>query len=111
VLQVLRQWGWPARKSAALREQLAAVLSSFEKNLARREYPEYLAEGWPIGSGVVQSACKTVVAQRLKGAGRRWGEEGAHALSHVRALYRSEQGQWQDFWNRQFSEPFVQQAA
>src|SRR5262249_54878173 len=111
VLQVLRQWGWPARKSAALRELLAAVLSSFEKNLARAEYPEYLAEGWPIGSGVVQSACKTVVAQRLKGAGMRWGEEGAHALSHVRALYRSEQGQWQDFWDRQFSEPFVQQAA
>jgi hypothetical protein len=110
-LEVLRQWDWPARKSAALREQLAAVLSYFGNNVHRMAYPEYLAEGWHIGSGVVESACKTVVGQRLKGPGMRWGEEGAHALCHVRALYRSEKGQWQAFWDHQFSEPFVQQAA
>jgi len=109
-LEVLRQWQWPARKSAALREQLAAVLTYFENNVHRMEYPEYLAEGWHIGSGVVESACDTVVGQRLKGAGKRWGEAGAHALCHVRALYRSEQGQWHAFWNRQFTEPLVQQA-
>ena len=110
VLEVLRQWNWPARKSAALRAQLAEVLSYFANNVHRMEYPEYQAEGWHIGSGVVESACKTVVAQRLKGPGMRWGEEGAHALCHVRALYRSEKGQWQAFWDRQFAEPFVQQA-
>jgi hypothetical protein len=109
-LEVLRQWDWPARKSAALREQWAEVQTYFENNLHRMEYPEYQAEGWQIGSGVIESACKTVVGQRLKGAGMRWGEAGAHALCHVRALYRSEKGQWQDFWDRQFSEPFVQQA-
>jgi hypothetical protein len=111
MLEVLKEWSWPARKSAALREQLAAVLSYFGNNVHRMEYPEYLAEGWHIGSGVVESACKTVVGQRLKGAGMRWGEEGAHALCHVRALYRSEKGQWQAFWDRQFTEPSVQQAA
>ena len=110
-LEVLRQWDWPARKSAALRAQWAEVQTYFENNLHRMEYPEYQAEGWQIGSGVIESACKTVVGQRLKGAGMRWGEAGAHALCHVRALYRSEKGQWQDFWDRQFSEPFVQQAA
>jgi hypothetical protein len=111
LLEVLRLWDWPARKSAALREQLAEVLSYFENNVHRMAYPEYQAEGWHIGSGVVESACKTVVGQRLKGPGMRWGEEGAHALCHVRALYRSEQGQWQAFWDREFTEPFVQQAA
>lgn len=110
MLEVLRQWDWPARKSAALREQLEAVLSYFGNNVHRMAYPEYLAEGWHIGSGVVESACKTVVGQRLKGPGMRWGEEGAHALCHVRALYRSEKGQWQAFWDHQFAEPFVQQA-
>jgi hypothetical protein len=110
-LEVLRQWAWPARKSAALREQLSAVLTYFGNNVHRMEYPEYLAEGWHIGSGVVESACKTVVGQRLKGAGMRWGEEGAHALCHVRALYRSDKGQWQAFWDRQFTGPVVQQAA
>lgn len=110
-LEVLRQWAWPARQSAAWREQLAAVLSYFGNNVHRMAYPEYQAEGRQIGSGVVESACRTVVGQRLKGPGMRWGEEGAHALCHVRALYRSEKGQWQAFWDRQFTEPFVRQAA
>ncbi|HWG43201.1 MAG TPA: ISKra4 family transposase, partial [Gemmataceae bacterium] len=83
MLEVLRQWDWPTRKSAALREQWEAVLSYFGNNVHRMAYPEYLAEGWHIGSGVVESACKTVVGQRLKGPGMRWGEEGAHALCHV----------------------------
>lgn len=110
-LEVLKQWSWPSRKSAALREQLTEVLSYFGNNVHRMEYPEYLAEGWHIGSGVVESACKTVVGQRLKGAGMRWGEQGAHALCHVRALYRSDKGQWAAFWNRDWVEPLVQQAA
>jgi hypothetical protein len=110
-LAVLRQWDWPARPSAALREQWTEVQTYFENNLHRMEYPEYQAEGWQIGSGVIESACKTVVGQRLKGAGMRWGEAGAHALCHIRALYRSEKGQWDAFWDRQFSEPSVQQAA
>jgi hypothetical protein len=110
-LAVLRQWSWPPRQSAALRAQRAEVESYFANNVHRMEYPEYQAEGWQIGSGVIESACKTVVGQRLKGAGMRWGEAGAHALCHVRALYRSEEGQWQAFWEHQFAEPCVQQAA
>ena len=109
-LEVLRHWDWPARKTKALREQLATVEGYFAANVHRMEYPEYQAEGWQIGSGVVESACKTVVGQRLKGAGKRWSEEGAHALCHVRALYRSEKGQWQAFWRRRFTrEKDVQQ--
>ncbi len=69
----------------------------------RREDPEYLAKGWCIGSGAVESACKTVVGHRQKQAGMRWGEDGAHALCHLRALYRSEKGQWDAFWRRDLS--------
>jgi hypothetical protein len=102
-LAVLENWLWPARPSAQLREQREKVQGYFRNNVHRMEYPEYLAEGWQIGSGVVESACKTVVGQRLKGAGMRWGEAGAHAVCHVRALYRSEKGQWAAFWDRQFT--------
>jgi hypothetical protein len=109
-LAVLREWAWPARQSAVLRAQRATLDEYFSNNLHRMEYSEYQAEGWQIGSGVVESACKTVVGQRLKGAGMRWGEDGAHALCHVRALYRSEKGQWEGFWQRQYaSRPTVQQ--
>jgi hypothetical protein len=96
---VLREWDWPARRpglAAAVQE----VVGYLEGHAHRMEYPEYLAEGWCIGSGAVESGCKTVVGQRLKLAGMRWGEDGADALCHLRALYRGEKGQWEAFWNR-----------
>jgi hypothetical protein len=99
---VLRAWDWPPRRPG-----LAAAVEEFvdyvEKNAHRMEYPEYLAEGWCIGSGAVESACKTVVGQRLKLAGMRWGEDGADAVCHLRALFRGEEGQWDAFWNRDFT--------
>jgi hypothetical protein len=104
-LAALENEAWPAKKPAALREQLETVKRYFEANLHRMDYPEYQREGWQIGSGVVESACKSVVGQRLKGPGMRWGEEGAHAVCHVRALYRSEKGQWEEFWKRRFGFP------
>lgn len=96
---VLREHPWPRR--AGLAEAVAEVVDYLEGQAHRMEYPDYLAQGWNIGSGAVESACKTVVGQRLKLAGMRWGEDGAHALCHLRALYRSEKGQWDAFWNRQ----------
>jgi hypothetical protein len=103
-LAVLENWDWPARQSAALQAPREEVRGYEANNQHRMDNPEYRAEGWQIGSGVVESACKTVVGARLKGAGMRWGEAGAHALCHVRALYRSEKGQWDDFWNRTFTQ-------
>jgi hypothetical protein len=42
----------------------------------------------------------SVVGQRLKLAGMRWGADGADAVCHLRALFRGEEGQWDAFWNR-----------
>jgi hypothetical protein len=75
------------------------VVGYFRNQRHRMDYPAYLSRGWYIGSGAVESACKTVVNQRLKGAGQRWGEGGSHAVCHVRALYRGEEGQWEAFWD------------
>ena len=98
---ILREWDWPRRPG--LREAAEELIGYLERHAHRMEYPEYLARGWCIGSGAVESACKTVVGQRLKLAGMRWGEAGAHAVCHLRALYRSERGQWDAFWNRDYS--------
>ncbi len=57
-----------------------------------------LAKGWLIGSGPVEAACRQVVGQRMKGSGMRWGAAGADAVCHLRALFRSEKGQWDDYW-------------
>jgi hypothetical protein len=98
---ILREWDWPVRPG--LSEAAHDVIGYLERNAHRMEYPEYLARGWCIGSGAVESACKTVVGQRLKLAGMRWGEEGSHAVCHLRALYRSEKGQWDAFWKRDYT--------
>jgi len=83
---------------AAARTAHADCLRYFRNHHHRMDYPRYLANGWQIGSGPVESACKTVVANRLKGSGMRWGEDGSDALCHVRALYLSQPGQWEAFW-------------
>lgn len=98
---VLTEWEWPRRPG--LGEAVDDLVGYLRRNAHRMEYPEYLAHGWCIGSGAVESACKTVVGQRMKLAGMRWGEDGAHAVCHLRALYRSEKGQWEAFWAGDYS--------
>jgi hypothetical protein len=97
VLERLR--GLDLRGRSAAREQRREVLGYFANQVHRMDYPTYRAKGWQIGSGPVESACQTVVGQRLKGAGMRWGADGADAVCHLRALFRSEDSQWEAFWN------------
>ena len=97
VLAALRTVTLPGR-STALRESHRQLLVYFENQIHRMDYPSYRAKGWPIGSGPVEAACKQVVGQRLKGSGMRWSEAGADAVCHLRALFRSELGQWDAYW-------------
>jgi hypothetical protein len=90
----------PLPRAAAVQQKHADVVRYFGNNLHRMDYPTYRANGWAIGSGAVESACKTVVGQRLKQAGMRWREYGTDTICHLRALFKSEPCQWQSFWNR-----------
>jgi hypothetical protein len=87
-------------KSKATRTLYQETVGYFVNQVHRMDYPAYRAKGWQIGSGPVESACKTVVGQRLKGTGMRWGEDGADAVCQLRALFRSEASQWDAFWTR-----------
>lgn len=98
IIALLEKMTVPQR--GALRAKYEEVLNYLRNNVERMDYPRYQAKGWLIGSGAVESACKTVVAQRLKLAGMRWREPGADALCHLRALYKSEVSQWRWFWQR-----------
>ena len=86
------------KMTAAAREELKTVLRYFEKNLHRMKYPEYVAKGWQIGTGAVESACKTVVNQRLCMGGMRWAEDGSDPVCHLRALFRSDPEHWDSYW-------------
>ena len=98
MLGVWESFEWPpGRGLSTVRDE---VLGYFRNQVDRMDYPSYESNGWCIGSGAVESGCKTVVNARLKGTGMRWGESGSHTMCHVRALYRSEKGQWDAFWER-----------
>jgi hypothetical protein len=98
IVEVLQTLALP--RKTAIKEKLDVVLNYFTNNLHRMDYPTYVANGWLIGSGSVESACKTVVGQRLKLAGMRWREYGTDAMCHMRALFKSETNQWEAFWRR-----------
>jgi hypothetical protein len=85
-------------RSAAVREVHREQTQYFRNHVHKMDYPTYLKNGWQIGSGPVEAACKSVVAERLKCSGMRWGSGGANAVCHLRALWLSEPDQWDTFW-------------
>jgi hypothetical protein len=99
VLELLQGLDVPANQ--AVRAAHAEAVSYIGNNVHRMNYPYYLAQGWQIGSGPIESACKTVVSQRLKLAGMRWRSYGTDNICHLRALFKSDKGQWDAFWERQ----------
>jgi hypothetical protein len=60
-------------------------------------YPIYRANGWVIGSGMIESSCKQVVGHRLKGAGMQWSEAGALAMTAL--VSHRINGTWKQFWD------------
>ena len=93
-----------------LREEYAEKLSGdglreynyYKSNAPRMKYDEYRANGWFIGSGVIESACKTVIGQRFKQSGMNWSLKGAKALLPLRTLYKS--GRLEEFFRYQLRE-------
>jgi hypothetical protein len=68
---------------AAMRD---AQVTYFTNQASRMAYDRYRAEGWDIGSGMVESACKHLIGARHKGPGMRWSTAGAQAVAAVRVL-------------------------
>jgi len=79
------------------RKNLEAAISYFENHLSKMNYSAYLKNHLPIGSGVTEAACKTVVKQRMCGSGMKWKETGAATVLRLRALVLTH-GRWEQFW-------------
>jgi hypothetical protein len=58
----------------------------FERNLPYMDYHVYLANGWPIASGVIEGACRHFVKDRCELSGMRWTQDGAEHLLRLRAV-------------------------
>lgn len=69
------------------RETLTKVYHYLKAHEAHIQYDQFKAAGLPIGSGLVESACKWLIQQRFKGVGMRWSELGFDHLLHFRLAW------------------------
>lgn len=77
--------------------EVATQGAYLETRVAQMAYQHFMAEGWPIGSGVVESANKLVVEDRLKDAGMHWAERNVNPLLALRNAVCNDR--WQESWN------------
>lgn len=112
-----RQLAQATQTSSAQREQLLKAANYFERNLPYMDYPTYLAQGWPIASGVIEGACRHFVKDRCELSGMRWTQAGAENLLRLRAV--AENNDWDAYHNfrrcqrhaRLYGSPFPAQCA
>ncbi|MBC8443156.1 ISKra4 family transposase [PVC group bacterium] len=105
VVAGLRQMATKRGLRGNKRKTITEVTNYFWRNRTRMKYDEYLAAGYPIGSGAVEGACRHLVKDRMERTGMHWRVAGAQAMLSLRALYLN--GDWDDFCdfrNRQESE-------
>ena len=69
------------------RDTLRTVYAYLERHHDHIDYAAYKALGLPLGSGMVESACKWLIQQRFKGVGMRWSEDGFNHLLHLRLAW------------------------
>lgn len=82
-----------------IQEQLSAAMTYFQNHLHQMNYAVYRNQHYPIGSGVTEAACKTVIKQRLCCSGMRWKEAGAAVVLSLRTLVLTP-ARWNQFWSK-----------
>jgi hypothetical protein len=79
-------------------EKINKAITYFRNQSPRMNYSEYCSKGYPIGSGVTEAACKTIIKQRLCKSGMKWKQKGAAAILSLRCLDLSDR--WGQFWKK-----------
>jgi hypothetical protein len=82
----------------SVREALTTVITFFHNHQRWMKYAPSLARGLPLGTGVVESACGSVVKHRMEGEGKRWSRAGAEAMLALRSLKKSHDNDLRDYW-------------
>jgi hypothetical protein len=96
VLQQLAQEAARPEWTIIQRKAIQRTMGYYERNQTYMRYDEYLAKGWPIGTGVVEGACGHLVKDRMEQAGMRWTQAGAQAMLDLRAVRLN--GDWEAYW-------------
>lgn len=77
--------------------EIEKEIKYLQHNQARMNYYEYKQKNLPIGSGVVEAACKNLIGARLKKSGMSWSTEGGQIVLNLRSLILS--NRWESFWS------------
>ncbi len=86
-------------KSKAAKDKIQTAVKYFQNHQQLMNYAQYLQSNLPIGSGVTEAACKTIVKQRLCCSGMKWNSTGAAVVLTLRTLSHSS-GRWEQFWSK-----------
>jgi hypothetical protein len=97
VIGGLKQMATKQALRGSRQQQLSAAIGYLQRNRRLMHYDEYLAAGYPIGSGVAEGACRHLVKDRMERTGMRWRVPGAQAMLNLRAVYIN--GDWDTFQN------------
>jgi len=95
IIAEFRQLAEEKKRTKSQREVLTKTANYFKRNLPYMDYPIYLANGWPIASGVIEGACRHLVKDRMELSGMRWSIEGAESLLQLRAV--AENDDWDTY--------------
>jgi hypothetical protein len=82
-------------RSPTQQEALNKTIGYYRRNLPYMRYDHYLAQGWPIGTGVIEGTCRHLVKDRMEQSGMRWIQPGAQAVLDLRAVRID--GDWDDY--------------
>lgn len=80
------------------KEALQVIITYFSNHLSQMNYHDFLLKGYPIGSGVIEATCKTLVKQRFSASAMKWNIDIANSLLLIRGLVIT-QGRWQQTWD------------
>jgi len=78
-------------------KKLGVHIRYFARNRHRTHYASYKKRCLPIGSGITEGACKSVIGARAKRSGQRWSQRGLTAALHLRSIHQSDR--FDPFWS------------
>ena len=96
VIAGIHQAATLARLTPEEREPVEKCVGYLRSNISYLRYPQYLSQGLPIATGVIEGACRHLVQDRLGITGARWGLKSAEAVLRLRALATN--GDWDEYW-------------
>ena len=81
------------------KEIIDTAITYFTNHSEQMNYPSCLSQNIPIGSGVIEAACKVIIKQRMCNSGMRWTDEGTKNILVLRCFNETD-GKWEQFWNK-----------